>query len=144
MTVEELLPKSLVSQASKVTFIPKPKIVSENPVVASYSISSALDGVTAAEYTIPLPAGSPYTLAALHNWATEQSAESGQRYLKSHTLETISLTPANIVVKKGGAAYQLAISGLQQDGTPAPTIAFGTAKWSVANTKSPVSAARVW
>ena len=59
VTVEELLPKSLVTQASKVTFIPKPKIVSEDPVVASYSISSALDGVTSAEYTIPLPGGEP-------------------------------------------------------------------------------------
>ena len=135
VTVEELLPSSLVSQASKVTFIPKPKIVGENPVVASYSISSALDGVTSAEYTIPLPATSPYTLAVLHKWAAEQSAESGQRYLRSHTLQSIHLTPASIVVKKGGAAYQLAISGLQQDGTPAPTIAFGTAKWSVANPK---------
>ncbi len=135
VTVEELLPSSLVSQASKVTFIPQPKIVSESPVVASYAISSALDGVTSAEYTVPLPATTPYTLAVLHKWAAEQSAQSGQRYLRSHTLQSIHLTPASIVVKKGGAAYQLAISGLQQDGTPAPTIAFGTAKWSVDNPK---------
>jgi hypothetical protein len=135
VTVEEVLPSSLVSQASQVTFIPKPKIVGTNPVVASYSISSALDGVTSAEYTIPLPTTTPYTLAVLHKWAAEQSAQSGQRYLRSHTLESIHLTPASIVVKKGGAAYQLAISGLQQDGTPAPTIAFGTAKWSVADPK---------
>ena len=77
VTVEEILPSSLVSQASQVTFIPKPTIVSQNPVVASYSISSALDGVTSAEYTIPLPATTPYTLAVLHKWAAEQSADSG-------------------------------------------------------------------
>ncbi len=74
VTVEEPLPTSLVSKSSQVTFIPKPKIVSDDPVVASYTISSALDGVTSAQYTIPLPASTPYTLAVLHKWAAEQSA----------------------------------------------------------------------
>ncbi len=135
VTVEELLPKSLVTQASQVTFLPKPRVISEDPVVVSYSISSALDGVTAATYNIPLPAGSDLTLAALHRWAAEQASETGQRYLASHTLKSIHITPASIVVKQGAAAYQLAVSGLQADGDPAPTVAFGAATWSVANPK---------
>ncbi len=135
VTVEELLPKSLVTQASQVTFLPEPRVISEDPVVVSYSISSALDGVTSATYNIPLPAGSDLTLAALHRWAAEQASETGQRYLASHTLNSIHITPASIVVKKGAAAYQLAVSGLQANGDPAPTVAFGAATWSVANPK---------
>ncbi|HEX4015929.1 MAG TPA: Ig-like domain-containing protein [Frankiaceae bacterium] len=134
VTVDELLPKSLVTKASQVTFLPKPKIVSEDPVVASYTIAPALDGVTSVTYQLPIPAGD-FTLAALHRWASEQTAETGQRYLASHQLASVHITPASIVVKKGGAAYQLAVSGLQTDGQAAPTIAFGSATWSVANPK---------
>jgi hypothetical protein len=136
VTVEELLPASLVTKASQVTFIPQPKIVSEqDPVIASYTISSAISGVTAVEYNVPLAAGTKFDLTTLHKWATDQAAEQGKRYLASHTLASIHLTPPSIVVKKDGPAYQLAISGLLNDKSAAPTIAFGTATWSVANPK---------
>jgi hypothetical protein len=134
VTVEELLPKSLVTKASQVTFLPKPHVVSEDPVVVSYSIAPALDGVTSVTYQFPIPGGD-ITPAALHAWVAEQSTESGQHYLASHKLASVHITPASIVVKKGGAAYQLAVSGLQSDGQAAPTVAFGSAKWSVANPK---------
>jgi hypothetical protein len=134
VTVEELLPKSLVTKASQVSFLPKPRIVSEDPVVASYSIAPALDGVTSVTYQFPIPGGD-ISLAALHRWAAEQTNESGQRYLASHQLASVHITPASIVVKKGGAPYQLAVSGLLTDKEAAPTVAFGDATWSVANPK---------
>jgi Bacterial Ig-like domain (group 2) len=134
VTIEELLPKSLVTKASQVTFLPKPHVVSEDPVVVSYSIAPALDGVTSVTYQLPIPGGD-ISLATLHRWASEQTTESGQRYLASHTLASVHITPASIVVKKGGAPYQLAVSGLQSDGQAAPTVAFGSATWSVANSK---------
>jgi Bacterial Ig-like domain (group 2) len=134
VTVEELLPKSLVTQASQVTFQPKPHVVSEDPVVVSYSIAPALDGVTSVTYQFPIPGGD-ISLVALHRWASDQSTQFGQYYLASHQLASIDLTPASIVVKKGGAPYQLAVSGLQSDGQAAPTVAFGSATWSVANPK---------
>ena len=134
VTVEELLPKSLVTKASQVTFLPEPRIVSEDPVVASYSIAPALDGVTSVTYQFPVPGGD-LSLAALHRWAAEQTTESGQRYLASHQLASVHITPSSILVKKGGASYQLALSGLQSDKQAAPTVAFGDATWSVANPK---------
>ncbi len=134
VTVEELLPKSLVTKASQVTFLPEPRIVSEDPVVASYSIAPALDGVTSVTYQFPVPGGD-LSLAALHRWAAEQTTESGQRYLASHRLASVHITPSSILVKKGGASYQLALSGLQSDKQAAPTVAFGDATWSVANPK---------
>ncbi len=134
VTVEELLPKSLVTKASQVSFLPKPRIVSEDPVVASYTIAPALDGVTSVTYQFPIPAGD-LSMAALHRWAAEQTTETGQRYLASHQLASVHITPASIVVKKGGAPYQLAVSGLLTNQDAAPTVAFGDATWSVANPK---------
>jgi Bacterial Ig-like domain (group 2) len=132
--VEELLPKSLVMQASRVVFVPKPRVVSEDPVVVSYAVAPASGGVTSAAYDIPVPK-SDLTMGALQGWVAEETRESGQRYLAQHSLASVHLTPASIVIKKGGAPYQLAMSGLQTDGQPAATVAFGSAKWSVANPK---------
>lgn len=130
--VEELLPKSLVSRASQVSFSPQPRVVGDDPVVVSYTVSSVEAGTNSAAYDVPI-SGRDVSMAALTKWANEQSQEAGLRYRQSHTLASLVLAPATVVLKRGGPPYQLIISGLQSDGSAAPTIAFGGAHFTVDN-----------
>ncbi len=122
--IDEVLPKSLVSNASQVTFRPQPKVIQADPIV-QYTLPEQAGQTVTETYDIPILA-SDVSMAAMQRWAAEQIAETGEAYRKAHALLSMTLEP-KLVSVRAGSQVQLQLAGQQADGTRAPSVAFGGA-----------------
>ncbi|HEX4432498.1 MAG TPA: protein kinase, partial [Frankiaceae bacterium] len=128
--INELLPKSMVSDASRVTFRPEPKVILADPVV-QYTLPDKAGQTVTDTYDVPVSA-SDVSLNAMQRWAAEQIAESGDAYRKSHALLSMGFQAGTVSVPAGSQA-QLQLLGKQADGAPAPSVAFGGAAFKSAD-----------
>ena len=128
--VNELLPKSLVSNVSRVTFRPAPKVIQADPVV-QYTLPTQAGQTVTETYDIPI-ATSDVSMSAMQRWAAEQIAQTGDVYREAHKLMSMGIAPAKVAVP-AGSQVQLQLIGKLADGTPAPSVAFGGATFSSAN-----------
>ena len=128
--INELLPKSLVSDVSKVTFRPQPKVIQADPVV-QYTLPAQAGQTVTETYDIGI-AASDVSTTAMQRWAAEQIAETGDAYRKAHALSSMGFQTKTLTVATG-SQVQLQLVGKQGDGTPAPSVAFGGATFNSEN-----------
>jgi serine/threonine protein kinase len=130
-TVDELIPSSLLSESSSIKFDPEPQHVDGNHVVR-YSLSDGSSQLLDATYDVAVPS-KDVSLATLQRWAYQQQQQTGDLYRASHELASLSL--AKSVTVTVGKTVALKVGAKQQDGTTAPSVALGGAKYTIDNTK---------
>ena len=129
--VEEVLPTSLLADASSVTFRqPQPTHLDGNHVV-SYTLNTNGPQLIDAFYDVAVPP-KDFSMAALLGWSDEQRNQAGERYRATHALTSISL-PKRVYVTIG-RTIALPLTGVQQGGAAAPSTALGGATYRVDDT----------
>jgi hypothetical protein len=128
--VEEVLPSSLLAVGSNVVFSQLQPSHVDGEHIVSYAINTSGARIVDASYDVAVPP-KDFSESALLGWSDEQRAEMGARYRAGHTLATISLPQAIAVTLKQTIA--LPLTGLQLDGTVAPSAAFGGATYRIDN-----------
>jgi serine/threonine-protein kinase len=131
--MDEILPKTLVTDASLVKFSPQPKVISADPVVR-YTVQGIAGQVITDTYDVPV-APSDVTMTNLQNWAAQMLAQSGETYRTgTNQVTAISLSPTPVSIETG-QTLQLQPGGKLANGQQAPTVALGGAVFSVDNKK---------
>ena len=128
--INEMLPKSLVSDVSKVTFKPQPKVIQADPVV-QYTLPTTAGQTVTETYDIPISADD-VSMSSMQRWAAEQIAQTGDSYRQTHAIKSMNIQPKELSVPTGSQA-QLQLVGKLADGTAAPSVAFGGATFTSAN-----------
>ncbi len=128
--VNELLPKSLVSDVSKITFKPQPKVIQADPVV-QYTLPTTAGQTVTETYDIPISADD-VSMSAMQRWAAEQIAQTGAAYREAHKPTSMSIAPKDVTLPVG-SHLQLQLNGKLADGSAAPSVAFGGAMFTIAD-----------
>ncbi len=127
-TIEEVIPKSIVDDAGKISFDPQPRIVERDPVVA-YELPARSGATIISTYDIPVQSDQ-VSMTTLQGWAQEQRTQTGARYRQDHQLSAMSFSPASLTVGVAQTA-RLRLTGVLNDGSAAPTIALWGATYRI-------------
>ena len=132
-SVDEVLPKSVATSASKVRFAPAPsKVVQDDPVVRFPANLRAGESLVV-RYDVTVAKG-PRTVSRLQGWATDQY-DAQTSYLASsqrtpaRTVASVSLAPAVLPLRAGDGPHRLELTGTMSDGTRAPGSFLSHATW---------------
>jgi serine/threonine-protein kinase len=128
--INEMLPKSLVSNVSRMTFKPMPKVINPDPIV-QYTLPTTAGQTVTETYDIPISADD-VSMSSMQRWAAEQIAQTGDAYRQTHTVKSMTIQPKEVSVPAGSQA-QLQLVGKLADGTAAPSVAFGGATFTSAD-----------